>query len=280
MKNITRFAVFAICFSLFISSCTKEEDDDTNYQNAKGRFSDDLSCTIIAPPASVNLNMFYKKYLNCKGVPIVTSNLSSDAALYRADTIMNFLLVGRDDVRKAMIENDLMLAIMGDGEVTTDIPEFAYKVNDNTRNWTTEPIGRYEKDNNRHIAIVSEANLMCLPSDLYLFRPEELTVHEFFHPVDAGLRFINSTYRSEVIAAYNNAKANGLWANTYAISNDSEYMAEVIQVYYNSNPIGLTSSDGIHNEVDSREKLKSYDPQVYAILEKYFNPSLNVPGCN
>ncbi len=261
-------------FGSFISSCKKET---INLPGGSTRFGDYLSCSIISPPADVNLNAFYQKYLNCNGIPIVSSSVTSDAALYRADSILRFMLVGRDDVRNKMINLGLYMGVIGDGEATTDMPEYAYMASDTTRNWTTEPIGLFWSST--RMALVPEANLMCLPSDLY-GGIEDLTVHEFTHPIDWAFRQINSTYESALADVYDHAMSIGLWSNTYVATNDYEYLAEGVQMWYNVAAEGPVGGDGNHNEIDTRAELQLYDSQLYDFIEEYFNPATDVPVCN
>ena len=69
--------------------------------------------------------------------------------------------------------------------------------------------------------------------------------------------------------AYDHAKAAGLWDRTYAIVNAEEYWAEGVQDYFDTN---LTSDppNGIHNAIGTRDKLKTYDPQLFALIDGAF----------
>ena len=58
---------------------------------------------VTVPPAALNLDPFYKKYISAKGYPIVSSDKVSDYALYEATYLVNMMLAQREDVRQAMM---------------------------------------------------------------------------------------------------------------------------------------------------------------------------------
>ena len=76
-----------------------------------------------APPAGTA--SFYKKYLDGNGIPVQSSAAVADAALEAACTIVVRMLSKRDDVRQAMIGQQMRVAMIGENEVTTDVPEYA-----------------------------------------------------------------------------------------------------------------------------------------------------------
>eukprot|EP00112_Aurelia_sp_Birch-Aquarium-sp1_P020054 Seg508.5 transcript_id=Seg508.5/GoldUCD/mRNA.D3Y31 product="putative tyrosinase-like protein tyr-3" protein_id=Seg508.5/GoldUCD/D3Y31 len=68
---------------------------------------------------------------------------------------------------------------------------------------------------------------------------------------------------------YRYAQSRGLWANTYAMSTWKEYFAEGVQSYFHVNNYA-NPPDGIHNHVNTREKLRTYDPTLYALVKEVF----------
>ena len=62
------------------------------------------------------------------------------------------------------------------------------------------------------------------------------------------------------------AKTKGLWKGTYAMSNMSEYWAEGVQSWFDTN----RQNDSSHNHVDTRAELKSYDPALAKLIEEVF----------
>jgi alpha-glucosidase len=77
---------------------------------------------------------------------------------------------------------------------------------------------------------------------------------------------VDKDFQQRLDKAFANAKENGLWEKTYALTNSGEYWAEAVQSYFDCN----RSSDppnGVHNTVSTREKLKDYDPEVFKLIE-------------
>ena len=84
---------------------------------------DYIAFTVTAPPPALELDPFYKKYVDAHGIPVVTSDKVPDAALLMARDIVQFMLANRPDLRKELIRKKWKLAIMAQTEVTYDIPE-------------------------------------------------------------------------------------------------------------------------------------------------------------
>ena len=76
-------------------------------------------------------------------------------------------------------------------------------------------------------------------------------------------------FNSRLQTAYRYAQSRGLWANTYAMSTWKEYFAEGVQSYFHVNNYA-NPPDGIHNHVNTREKLRTYDPTLYALVKEVF----------
>ena len=53
--------------------------------------------TVTPPPAELELDPFYKKYVNAQGIPVVGSEKVPDAALLMARDIVQFMLSDRPD---------------------------------------------------------------------------------------------------------------------------------------------------------------------------------------
>jgi len=76
------------------------------------------------PPVGLRLDPFYQKYLNAFGIPIVTSNAVPDRAHYQARDLLREVLANRPEILEALADTRTHVAIMAEGEVLTDIPEY------------------------------------------------------------------------------------------------------------------------------------------------------------
>ena len=78
---------------------------------------------ISAPPASLAVDTFYKKYADAFGIPIVSSGKVPNSALLIARDIVNYMLLKRMDVRTTLIKNKARVLVMAQTEMETDLPE-------------------------------------------------------------------------------------------------------------------------------------------------------------
>jgi hypothetical protein len=168
------------------------------------------------------------------------------------------MLAERPDVLKEMARRGVRFVVMAPTEMTTDVPEQRHMKNDPKTNWDKRARGLGGK-----LTSCGEENLMNLRGDRY--RNENILIHEFSHAVHSqGLRTLDPTFQTRLQATYNKAKGKGLWAKTYAMDSVAEYWAEGAQSYYDCNkPPG-----GVHNDINTREKLQKYDPDLFALLEE------------
>src|SRR5262249_59583033 len=81
-----------------------------------------------------------------------------------------------------------------------------------------------------------------------------------------GLSTTDPTFDRRLRAAYQAAMDRGLWKNTYAATNHSEYWAEGVQSWFDDN----APPDALHNDVRTRAKLKEYDPALAKLCEEVF----------
>ena len=72
---------------------------------------------------SLKLDPFYAKHTNAGGLPVLSSAKVSDAALIEAASLIGLMLSDRDDLRQAMIDQDVRFVVMAPDEMTTDVPE-------------------------------------------------------------------------------------------------------------------------------------------------------------
>src|SRR5215470_11539174 len=153
---------------------------------------------------------FYKKYIDVKGMPVVSSGEVADLALQRTYDLVTHLLAGRPDVLAAMVSNGMYLIIIGKDQVYTDMPEYRNHPNPAYQNERVRGTGGKPTS-------FGEENLLSLPLDRY--DDESIGLHEFCHTVDGTLRSIDPTWSARKMAAYTNATSKALWKNTYAGSN-------------------------------------------------------------
>ena len=228
--------------------------------------SDTVHVQKVTP--ALKLNPFYKKYLTADGIPIISSAAVPDEALLQARKIILQMLAKIPDAKNKIIANKVKIAVMGFKELTTDIPEHSdlNKVFPET-NWDTRARG-LSATAARPVTSCAEENLLAYACDRYY--GEDILIHEFAHTIHVmGLNFMNINFDAKLMSIYKSARDKGLWGGTYAISSYTEYFAEGVQCWFNVNTEAIPSN-GIHNEINTREELKTYDPDLFRLISLYF----------
>jgi hypothetical protein len=208
------------------------------------------------------LSPFYKKVVLTKDFPIISSDKVSDYGLKEAAYLVDQLLAGRDDVRMAMVKNKVRLSIMSPTEFTLDVPEHSDLKPAAYWNKRARGLGATKS---RPAVSAGEENILQFPGDPY--STENILIHEFGHAIhQMGLVEVDRDFQKKLQAAYDEAKREGLWKGTYAISNSGEYWAEGLQSWFHCN----RTNDSQHNHVNSRDEVKKYDPRLAKLLEEAF----------
>jgi hypothetical protein len=271
-----------VCFTLAAGACasvdgpTQQELGQAQQGEEEAAAALPCSGAIKPPPASLGLDPFYKKYLNAKGIPVVSSDQPADDALRIACNITVKMLEKRNDVRLQMIDHGGLVAVMGQHEVTTDIPEHRdlYEAFPGV-DWNQyRGLGGTEA---RPATSCAEENLLCFANDPY--KGENILIHEFAHGIEhLGIRPLNDGFVAQRDADYNAAVAAGKWKNTYADDNSEEYWAEGVQDWFDAN-LEAIPANGIHNKINTRPELKSYDRPLYDLIKGYLTVDAIAPLC-
>jgi hypothetical protein len=251
---------------------------------------DYIAFTVTAPPPALELDPFYKKYVDALGIPVVTSAKVPDAALLVARDIVQFMLANRPDLRKELIRKKWKVAIMAEGEETYDIPEHRKyrllpKIEDerltpeqraNYHNpggvgtmtgeqyWNGRGRGFGGEPDGENTTSCAEENLLGYPGTKYF--GSSICVHEFSHGIMRGAIYtVDLEYRKAVEAAYAAAKAQGLSsAQGYPGNNFNEYWATGIEAY-------------VFGSGRGPETLLKADPRLYELVRQVI-PSTKMPG--
>ena len=170
-----------------------------------------------------------------------------------------------------MAKRGVRLAVMSKNELTIDIPEHRdlYQAFPQT-DWNQRARG-LGATTARPAVSVGEENLLGYRQDRY--RGESILIHEFSHGMHImGLRYTDSAFEPALKAAFDSAISNGVWKNTYAATNKEEYWAEGVQSWFDAN-LQARPPNGIHNEINTREELKRYDPDLAQLIESVYGPA-------
>ena len=219
----------------------------------------------VAPPIQVrntfDLDPFYEQWMDVGGLPVVASAKVNPYALKEAAWLIRQMVGHRPEVLRTLAQNNVRFAVMAHNELTTQIPEHSDLDPDywdrRARGLGPTPI--------RPAVSCGEENLLNYPGDPY--STENILVHEFAHAIhEMALNTIIPDFDNRLAATFTAAKQKGLWRNTYAMTNKEEYWAEGTQSWFDTN----RANDSEHNHVDTRDKLKRYDPALAKLLKEIF----------
>lgn len=266
-----------ICVVLLVMSCQNQGTQKSTQLQSSTQLSDENALVqlvdtpeITTPPEALNLDPFYKKYMNVNGIHVISSWRVPDSCFYAAYVTIKALTdMLSEEVLESMTSRDTRIGIMARYEGTTDIPEHAYLVNDTSLNWDVRARG-LGGTLDLPLTTCAEENILAYQIDKY--HAEDILIHEFAHTIhDVGIAPITPGFNDRMEALLETAIKNGRWVNTYAETNIWEYWAEGVQSWFNVNAeVDNDGGDGKHNKVNTREELKVYDPGLYQILSEYF----------
>jgi hypothetical protein len=200
---------------------------------------------------------FYKKYIDLKGIPVAAAGVVADEALERTYDLVAHVLAGRPDIIEAMAGGGMRLIIIGKDQVYTDMPEYRNSPNPQYQNERVRGTGGYPTS-------FGEENLLNLPIDRY--DDESIGLHEFSHAIDSTLGRMDRAWSSRLNQVFKSAMSQGLWKNTYSASNAAEYWAEGVTMYFDCE----RPNNWNHGPIMTREQLKIYDPELYALIQETF----------
>ena len=221
---------------------------------------------LASPPIAVrktfNLDPFYVQWIDVEGLPVVASAKVDPYAVKEAAWLIRQMIGHRQDVLHALAENNVRFAVIAHNELTTQIPEHSDLKPDYYWDRRARGLGSTPA---RPAVSCGEENLLNYAGDPY--STENILVHEFAHAThQMGLNTVDSSFDDRLKIAYDAAVEKGLWKDTYAITNKAEYWAEGTQSWFDTN----RANDDQHNHVDTRDKLKDYDPALATLLTEVF----------
>ena len=209
-----------------------------------------------------NLDPFYVQWVDVEGLPVIASAKVNPYAVKEAAWLIRQMIGHRQDVLQALVKNNVRFAVMAHNELTTQIPEHSDLQPDYYWDRRARGLGSTPA---RPAVSCGEENLLNYNGDPYW--TENILVHEFAHAIHLmGLNTVDPDFDDRLETTYNAAKEKGLWKDTYAITNKAEYWAEGTQSWFDTN----RANDSEHNHVDTREKLKEYDPALATLLTEVY----------
>ncbi|KAK3773265.1 hypothetical protein RRG08_053650 [Elysia crispata] len=173
------------------------------------------------------LAIFYQKYTEAYGIPVVSSKNVPDDALRRACYVLRFMLADNSVVRKWVYRMSGRIGVMGKDEGTNDIPEHSH-----LDDWWNDRARGLGGTHGSPVSTGAEENILCHKNDGY--KREDILLHEFAHGIHIlGAAVGIQGWDIRLRAAFDRANTTGLFKDTYFMENPQEYFAEGVQSYFN-----------------------------------------------
>ncbi|HWG57609.1 MAG TPA: hypothetical protein VN661_01030 [Candidatus Acidoferrales bacterium] len=258
IRKIALRAALISCIALFACALAPRA-------NAQAQDQDRPKIQPIDPPE----DGFFTKELSFHGVLIKAPSVVDDQAMY-----VLYDRMARETAHLPMVVTNLaasgaQIHIIGRNQVTTDLPEWRQdkhvpldEYNGLTRDQRTRGMGGLTTS-------CAEENLLNLPNDRY--RGRDICMHEFAHNIEG--HGMQPSVRAMFDKQYEISKSKGLWLNSYAGSNHSEYFAELTMWYFGTH--GDLTMTGPKPE-NGPEGLKKYDPDAYKLMDDFYSGRIEI----
>jgi hypothetical protein len=206
---------------------------------------------------------YYTQFISVLGIEIKAPPSVDPRALHKAEEIIYMMLVDiRPDIKERLVAKKAALAIIPRDKFVTSLPEFSHlsgKIDINGNPYDSFKI-RGLGAKSQPVSATSEENLLNLSNDP--FEAEDITVHEFAHAV-MNLGFSSEDIR-KINDLYVNARADGKFRGTFAMSRVDEFWAELSQSYFS-----------VNNEIGGPDQILTNDPNSYKFLKQiYYSSSI------
>jgi hypothetical protein len=239
--------------------------------------------SVVPPPAKFKIDPYYTKFTYAREFPVLGSARVSDEALLKANDAIRKMFAYRHDILKALIADGVRLVVLGRSEKLSALPEFQ-----KTRNTPGFEEVRYlDYTPELKLLVVPEENVLGLREDP--FNGEGLIVGEFakafyyvtgLRPVDPEfdkrrqkqqyelrVKRLDIEFDQALQKCYDDAMAKDLWKGTAAARDRVAYWAAGVESYFDAAGPGPAPHNA-DRPITTRETLKAYDPQLYALVDE------------
>jgi hypothetical protein len=237
--------------------------------------------SVIAPPARFKIDPYYTKLTYAREFPVLGSKQVSDEALLTANDTIRKMFAYRHDVLKAMIADGARLVVLGRGEKLCDLPEFKGA----KQEAGFDAVRYLHYTGELKLMVVPEENVLGLAGEPFAGRGMVVSVfarglHQVcgLRPVIDGfeqrrdrqqyelrVKRLDSDFDKRLRQAHEAAHAKGLWKGTPAGRDHAAYWAAGVEAYFDAAG-DSPPPDLADHPVSTREALKAYDPELYALV--------------
>jgi hypothetical protein len=237
---------------------------------------------VIAPPAKFKINPYYTKFTWAREFTVIGKSASDEAMLKANDTIRK-MFAYRHDLLKALIADGVKLVVLGKKEKIASLPEFEELRKIKGVSASTRVLG-YNAETK--LLVLGEENILEDRVDKAgdpVMRIFSGAIYQVagLRPVDPAwegrprnvwqqyelrLKRLDIGFDQKLKALQEQSAVAGKWKGTTAIKDRGDYWTAGLLAYFNA--AGTMVPKGADKPVSTREALKDYDPDLYALVNE------------
>lgn len=239
--------------------------------------------SVTAPPVKFKIDPYYTKFTWAREFTVLGSKQVSDAALLRANDIIRKMFAYRHDILKAMIADGARLVVLGRKEKLSDLPEFK----EERSKPGFEEVRFLDYTPTWKLMVVPEENVLGLAREpfagkcmvvsvfakgLYRVTGSRPAIPNFgqqgnLQQYELGVKRMDIEFDQQLQTIYDAATKKELWKGAAAARDRAEYWTAGVEAYFDA---AGDSQPPRHADrpIATRELLKSYDPDLYALVDE------------
>jgi hypothetical protein len=235
-------------------------------------------------PAKFKIDPYYTKFTWAREFTVLGRGASDEALLKANDTIRK-MFAYRHDILKALIGEGVRLVVLGRNEKISDLPEYQqFRL---IRGF--DGLSRIlEFSSSNRILVVGEENVMANPKapnvgDNQVIRTLAKALYHVTaaRPVDPGwenrgravqqyelrVKRLDVRFDETLKELFEKALAAGKWKGASAVHDRVSYWACGVLAYFDAAGQDAAPAGAAH-PINTREALKDYDPELYALVRE------------
>ena len=240
--------------------------------------------SVVAPPAKFKIDPWYTKFTWAREFTILGRKASDEAMLKANDTIRK-MFAYRHDILKALMADNVKLVVLGRGEKISDLPE--YKAFKDVEGF--DPLSRtLHYSPATRLLVVGEENVLANPRDPNVGDNQVIRVFAdalyrvtAARPVDPTwdnrrgavqqyelrVQRLDVRFDEKLKELFEKAASTGKWKGTTAVHGRAAYWTAGLLAYFDALGQDASPNDAPH-PINTREALKDYDPDLYALVNE------------
>ena len=238
---------------------------------------------VSAPPKTQmfrNIDPWYTKFTWAREFSVVGRG-ASDAALLQANETIRRMFAYRHDILKALIGEGVKLVVLGPGESIADLPEYKALSEKSNIDHTLRCL-KFNPE--MKLLVVAQENVLSNAREMYIGDNQVVRVFADALYKVAGTRPVIADYNGNqqyelrvkrldsefdkaVTELFDKAKGAEKWRGTSGIEDKFAYWTAGVLAYFDASGQDAAPNDAPH-PINTREALKEYDPDLYALVNK------------